>query len=143
MNCVSYPDSSEDMKFPLPYPRGERATRTLTGRFSILSRSISSSSRLMGGRCIEYILSCRFLAAKHDAMHKMKNLENEVSGHLDQTCISDISIFHSVGVLSKSWVLGPAGSSVVKNLPANAGDTGSIPDPGRPHKPRSNKACAP
>ena len=23
--------------------------------------------------------------------------------------------------------------SVVKSLPANAGDTGSIPDPGRPH----------
>ena len=26
-------------------------------------------------------------------------------------------------------------SSVVKNLPANAGDTGSIPDPGRSHMP--------
>ena len=28
---------------------------------------------------------------------------------------------------------GFSGGSVVKNLPANAGDTGSIPDPGRPH----------
>ena len=27
----------------------------------------------------------------------------------------------------------PCCGSVVKNLPANAGDTGSIPDPGRPH----------
>ena len=34
------------------------------------------------------------------------------------------------------------GGSVVKNLPANAGDTGSIPDPGRFHMPWSNKACA-
>ena len=30
------------------------------------------------------------------------------------------------------------GGTVVKNLPANAGDTGSIPGPGRSHMPRSN-----
>ena len=30
------------------------------------------------------------------------------------------------------------GGSVVKNLPANAGETGSIPGPGRSHMPRSN-----
>ena len=35
----------------------------------------------------------------------------------------------------------PAGL-VVKNLPANVGDTGSIPDPGRSRVPRSNKAQA-
>ena len=33
---------------------------------------------------------------------------------------------------------GFAGGSVVKNLPANAGDMGSIPDPGRSHMPQSN-----
>ena len=33
----------------------------------------------------------------------------------------------------------PCGS-MVKNLPANAGDTGSISDPGRSHLPRSNLA---
>ena len=32
----------------------------------------------------------------------------------------------------------PASSSVVKNLPANAGDTGLSPDPGRSHMPQSN-----
>ena len=36
----------------------------------------------------------------------------------------------------------PAGA-VVKNPPANAGDTGSIPGPGRSHMPRSNYARAP
>ena len=36
----------------------------------------------------------------------------------------------------------PSGS-VVKNLPANAGDLGLIPDPGRSHIPRSNQACVP
>ena len=30
-----------------------------------------------------------------------------------------------------------------KNLPANAGDMGSIPGPGRVHMPRGNKAHAP
>ena len=35
------------------------------------------------------------------------------------------------------------GGTVVKNLPANAGDTGSSPDPGKSHIPRSNKARAP
>ena len=30
------------------------------------------------------------------------------------------------------------GGAVVKNPPANSGDTGSIPGPGRSHMPRSN-----
>ena len=30
------------------------------------------------------------------------------------------------------------GAAVVKNLPANAGDTGSSPGPGRSHMPRGN-----
>ena len=35
------------------------------------------------------------------------------------------------------------GGAVVENLPANAGDTGSIPGPGRSHMPRSNWAREP
>ena len=35
------------------------------------------------------------------------------------------------------------GGAVVKNLPANAEDTGSIPGPGRSHMPWSNWARAP
>ena len=34
--------------------------------------------------------------------------------------------------------LGFPGDSVVKNLPANAGDMGSIPDLGRPHMLQGN-----
>jgi len=34
--------------------------------------------------------------------------------------------------------LGFLGGSVVKNPPANAGDTGAVPDPGRPHMPQGN-----
>ena len=35
------------------------------------------------------------------------------------------------------------GGAVVESLPANAGDTGSGPGPGRSHMPRSGWACAP
>ena len=40
-------------------------------------------------------------------------------------------------------MLGFPGGAAVKNLPANAGDTGSSPGPGRSHTPRSNYAHAP
>ena len=33
-----------------------------------------------------------------------------------------------------------SGDTVDRNLPANAGDTGSIPGPGRPHVPGDNSA---
>ena len=35
------------------------------------------------------------------------------------------------------------GGAVVENLPANAGDTGSSPGPGRSHMPRSKQAREP
>ena len=38
----------------------------------------------------------------------------------------------------KKQVEGFPGGAVVKNPPANAGDTGSIPSPGRSHMPWSN-----
>ena len=41
-------------------------------------------------------------------------------------------------MLLQSSVKGFPGGAVVKNLPAGAGDTGSIPGPGRFHMPRSN-----
>ena len=41
----------------------------------------------------------------------------------------------------KTIELGFLGCSVVKNLPANARDMGSIPDQGRTHMPRSNLVC--
>ena len=44
-------------------------------------------------------------------------------------------------ILHNPW--GFPGGSVVKNLPANAGDTGLIPGPGRSHVPWSNQAQVP
>ena len=43
----------------------------------------------------------------------------------------------------KKFLQGFLGGSVVKNLPANAGDTCSIPDLERPHMPWRNSAHAP
>ena len=43
----------------------------------------------------------------------------------------------------KSTEEGFPGGAVVENLPANAGDTGSSPGPGRSHMPRSNWAREP
>ena len=40
--------------------------------------------------------------------------------------------------LSNTQGLGFPGGAVVKNPPADAGDTGSIPGPGRSHMPRGN-----
>ena len=45
--------------------------------------------------------------------------------------------------LYKEVIWGLPGGSVVKNLPANAGDTGSVPDLGRSHMPQSNQAHVP
>ena len=36
-----------------------------------------------------------------------------------------------------------SGGSAVKNSPDNAGDVGSIPDPGRSQRPQSSQACVP
>ena len=40
--------------------------------------------------------------------------------------------------IKKKKILGFPGGTVVKNPPANAGDMGSTPGPGRSHMPRSN-----
>ena len=49
-----------------------------------------------------------------------------------------ILISDKINFKSKMLQEGFLGGAVVKNLPANAGDTGSIPGPGRSHMPWSN-----
>ena len=48
------------------------------------------------------------------------------------------SYFHWHLILLKVVAEDFPGGAVVKNPPANAGDTGLIPGPGRSHVPRSN-----
>ena len=47
------------------------------------------------------------------------------------------------GTTQRTLVLGFPGGAVVKNPPANAGDMGSSPGPGRSHMPRSGRAHEP
>ena len=47
-------------------------------------------------------------------------------------------ISYLINVYQEYYFWGFPGGTVVKNLPANAGDTGSIPGPGRSHMPQSN-----
>ena len=52
-----------------------------------------------------------------------------------------LSRFHHAtqdGVQSKTYELAFPGGTVVKNPPANAGDTGWSPGPGRSHMPQNN-----
>ena len=51
---------------------------------------------------------------------------------------SDKIVFKSEIISFKKIKGGFPGGAVVKNLPANAGDTGSSPRLGRSHMPRSN-----
>ena len=46
--------------------------------------------------------------------------------------------WYSLSLLKREKNQGFPGGAVVKNPPANAGDTGSSPGPGRSHMPRSN-----
>ena len=50
--------------------------------------------------------------------------------------LSSFSLFYPSYKIIAFW--GFPGGPVVENLPANAGDTGSSPDPRRSHMPRSN-----
>ena len=60
---------------------------------------------------------------------------------LHPTSSPNVNILHnyiSKIIKTKKVTLGFFGGAVVKNLPANAGDTGSSSGPGRSHMPRSN-----
>ena len=50
----------------------------------------------------------------------------------------DLSLSLSFVIFLKSSLSGFLGGTVIKNLLAKAGDTGSNPGPGRSHLPRSN-----
>ena len=69
------------------------------------------------------------------ATHKYKHSYKTIKIH-ELSSTASYKIITTV--LMNTTILGFPGGSVEKNLPANAGDTGLIPDPGRSHMPQSN-----
>ena len=102
---------SPDLGSPISF-RG----RVLTSRFRAMTRS-SAGQRHVVGRPATPLCSGRSEAEGAEGRSK----EPETPG---------------AGQCKPLW--GFLGGSVVKNLPADAGDTGSIPGPGRSHMPRRN-----
>ena len=67
------------------------------------------------------------------------NLESLIQSDISQKEKNRYHILmHIYGIYKNDIDRDFPGGSVVKNLPANAGDMGSIPGPGRPHTPRSD-----
>ena len=64
--------------------------------------------------------------------------EVEQRRELELFAIGDIGVNSWFSIYKNRYRGDFPGGTVVKNLPANAGDTGSIPGPGRSHMPRSN-----
>ena len=58
--------------------------------------------------------------------------------NFDRDCIALVDQLESIAILTILNLWGFPGGAVVKNPPANAGDMGSSPGPGRSHMPRSN-----
>ena len=79
---------------------------------------------------------CKLLTYLHTVKRFLKN--NYTSHHIGQALSQGSQVKKSC----KGGGLFPGGL-VVKDPPANAGDTSSIPDPGRSHLPRSNEAHEP
>ena len=78
-------------------------------------------------------------SSSHPILRK-KNITNTLEDHYIPSSV--LKSFLSTGEKNLT-ILGFPGGTVVKNLPANAGDTGSSPGSGRSHMPRSNKDHAP
>ena len=56
-------------------------------------------------------------------------------GHVDFSSSGSPALEHRLSICGG---MGFPDGSVVKNLPANLGDTGLVPDPGRSNMPQSN-----
>ena len=113
-----------------------------------------NTSRQIDGETMETVTDFIFLGSKITAdaecSHEIKRhllLGREAMTNLDSILKSkDIGFrahLKSWMISSQDAYLGFPGGSVVKNPPANAADTDSIPGLGRSHVPCSNWACAP
>ena len=72
-------------------------------------------------------------------MMQLKIIQNTMNSSQKKKYRKFLNVWKKVlNFTRKSQIQGFPGGAVVKNPPANAGDTGSSPGPGRSHMPRSN-----
>ena len=88
-------------------------------------------------------------AARYPAAGALKGSGTQTWWPQTLFCFRDTDLPKTQNFPLKNFLLkekdfkGFPGGPVVKNLPANTGDTGSIPDPGRSHVLQSNEAHMP
>ena len=70
--------------------------------------------------------------------YRGKNVKNTNTWRLNNTLLNNQEITEEIKGEIKKYLESIPGGAVIKNLPANAGDMGSRPGPGRSHMPRSN-----
>ena len=76
----------------------------------------------------------------HDAGQRKSASQSggETMIHLKQCCTQTAILFFTSVLYSINYMWDLPGGALVKSPPANAGDRGSSPGPGRSHMPRSN-----
>ena len=90
-------------------------------------------------KLVSYLIPCTKVnsrcikGTKFIKKQNLKKLEGNIGEYL-----YDLEVGKGLFFFFKEETRGFPGGAVVKNLPANAGDTGSSPGLGRSHMPRSN-----
>ena len=69
--------------------------------------------------------------------NRMEKIQERFNKDLEELKSKQTMMNNTINEI-KNFLEGFRGGAVVENLPANAGDTGSSPGPGRSHMPRSN-----
>ena len=79
-------------------------------------------------------------AKKNISKKKKQKREKCLSTYTEWSCLKDVSYIHNtlMAQIFSPFYRDFLGGAVVKNPPANAGDTGSSPGPGRSHMLQSN-----
>ena len=113
---------------------------------SVLVRVIHASSRNNPQMSLASTMQVYFLLMQSLMSWAGSSSPSHYLG-LQAACILQLHRLRAAALLSPTPInkggQGFSGGSVVKNLPADAGDRGSIPGLGRPHVPQSSYSHAP
>ena len=103
-----------------------------TGQQKILVKGMKRQTTDLEKTCAKHIIRQRAWIRIYNKLSKFNNEKNHPIKHTSKR----FEHFNKENIQTASKDF--PGGAVVKNPPANAGDTGSSPGPGRSHMPRSN-----